>query len=90
MAQAIVNPEELRRFAQNLKRFNGDLQNSLTALHGQLTGLGSSWRDREHDKFVEEFEQTMQVVARFVDATNQHIPFLLRKADRIEDYLQQR
>jgi uncharacterized protein YukE len=90
MAQAIVNPDELRRFAQNLKRFNSDLTNSMGALHGQLSGLGSSWRDREHDKFVEEFEQTMQVIARFVDATNQHIPFLLRKAERIEDYLQQR
>ena len=27
---------------------------------------------------------------RFVDSTNEHIPFLLRKAERIEDYLQQR
>ena len=90
MSQAIVDPIELRRFAQNLKRFNGDLQNSMAALHGQLSGLGSSWRDREHDKFVEEFEQTMQVVARFLDVSNQHLPFLMRKADRIEEYLQQR
>ena len=90
MAQAIVNPDELRRFAQNLKRFNGDLQNSMAALHGQLSGLGSSWRDREHDKFVEEFEQTMQVIGRFIEATNEHVPFLLRKAQRVEDYLQQR
>ena len=90
MAQAIVDPGELRRFAQNLKRFNSDLQNSMTALHGQLGGLGASWRDREHDKFVEEFEQTMLVIGRFVDSTNQHIPFLMRKAERIEEYLQQR
>ncbi len=62
----------------------------MTVLHGQLIGLGQSWRDREHDKFVEEFEQTMQVVARFVDATNQHVPFLLRKAERVEEYMQQR
>jgi hypothetical protein len=27
---------------------------------------------------------------RFTEATNQHIPFLLRKAERIEEYLQQR
>jgi uncharacterized protein YukE len=90
MAQAIVDPGELRRFAQNLKRFNDELQQQLTVLHGQLVGLGQSWRDREHDKFVEEFEQTMMVVGRFVDSTNDHIPFLLRKAERIEDYLQQR
>jgi uncharacterized protein YukE len=90
MAQAIVNPEELRRFAARLKQFNNEMMTQLTTLHGQLSGLGQSWRDREHDKFVEEFEQTLQVVKRFVDATNQHIPFLLRKAERIEEYLQQR
>jgi uncharacterized protein YukE len=90
MAQAIVNPEEIRRFAARLKQTNNDIMNQMTVLHGQLSGLGQSWRDREHDKFVEEFEQTMQVVKRFVDSTNQHIPFLMRKADRADEYLQQR
>jgi uncharacterized protein YukE len=90
MAQAIVNPEELRRFAARLKQFNNEMMTQLTTLHGQLSGLSQTWRDREHDKFVEEFETTLQVVKRFVDATNQHIPFLLRKAERIEEYLQQR
>ena len=90
MAQAIVNPEEIRRFAARLKQFNNELLNQLTVLHGQLSGLGQSWRDREHDKFVEEFEQTMQVISRFIDATDEHIPFLMRKAERAEEYLQQR
>lgn len=90
MAKAVVDPAELRRFAQSLKQFNTDLQNRMSAMHGQLGQLGQTWRDQEHQKFVEEFEQTMRAVGRFVDATNQHIPFLLRKAERIEDYLQQR
>ena len=90
MAQAIVNPEELRRFAARLKQFNQDLLNQLSVMHGQLSGLGQSWRDREHDKFAEQFEETLQAVKRFADASNQHIPFLLRKAERIEEYLQQR
>ena len=90
MSQAIVNPEELRRFAARLKQFNNEMIAQLTALHGQLAGLSQTWRDREHDKFVEQFEQTLQVVKRFTESTNQHIPFLLRKAERIEEYLQQR
>ena len=32
----------------------------------------------------------MKVIARFVDAANQHVPYLLRKAEYIEQYLQQR
>jgi hypothetical protein len=90
MPQAIVDPGELRRFALQLKKVNDDMIGQMTMIHGQLLGLGSSWRDREHDKFVEEFEQTLSVIKHFVQSTNDHIPFLLRKAERIEDYLQQR
>jgi uncharacterized protein YukE len=90
MAQAIVDPADLRRFATSLKRFNSELMNQMAALHGQLVALGNTWRDQEHQKFVEEFEQTMKVLGRFVEASNQHIPFLLRKAERVEEYLQQK
>jgi uncharacterized protein YukE len=90
MAQAIVDPIELRRFAHHLKQFNAELRDRVAALHGQLVGLGDTWRDQEHEKFREEFELTMQALARFIVAANEHIPFLLRKAERIEEYLQQR
>jgi len=90
MGQAIVNPDDLRRFATQLRQFNNDLMSQMSSLHGQLSGLSSSWRDREHDKFVEEFETVLKVLARFVDTTNQHVPFLLRKAERVEEYLNQR
>jgi hypothetical protein len=90
MGQAIVDPGELRRFANNLKRFCNDLQHGMTVMHGQLLGLGDTWRDQEHLKFVEEFEQTMNSIDRFLAASEQHIPFLLRKAERVEDYLQQK
>ena len=90
MSQAIVDPAELRRFATALKRFNGDLQANLAAIHGQLVALGDTWRDQEHEKFRQAFEETVHVLERFLEASNIHIPFLLRKAERIEEYLQQR
>lgn len=90
MAQANVEPAELRRFAQALKHFNNDLQARMTVINGQMQNLGATWRDREHDKFVEEFRQTLQVVAKFLEASEQHIPFLMKKAEKIEDYLNQR
>jgi hypothetical protein len=88
--QAIVDPDELRRFAQSLKLFNTELRDRMAALHGQLMGLGDSWRDQEHERFTREFEETMHVIAGFLEASDQHIPFLLRKAERVEQYLQQR
>ncbi|TWT34085.1 hypothetical protein KOR34_39210 [Posidoniimonas corsicana] len=90
MAQAIVDPAELRRFANNLKKFNTELEERMTSLAAQLHSLSASWRDQEHKKFAEEFEDQMKAIARYVEITNEHAPFLMRKAERIEEYLQQR
>lgn len=90
MAQAVVDPDEVRRFASSLKRFNADLQSALSGLHGQLLALGDTWRDQESDRFRSEFEQTAHVIEHFLEVSNEHIPFLLRKAERIEEYLHQR
>ncbi len=90
MPQAVVDPEELRRFARNLKQFNDGLEEQMARLHAQFTALGATWRDQEQDKFAEEFEQALAVIRRFCQASSQQIPFLLRKAQRVEEYLDQR
>jgi uncharacterized protein YukE len=90
MAKAIVDPEELRRFAANLKHFNGEVQHQMAILQGQFAGLGDTWRDQEHERFAQQFAETVQVLARFIEASVQQIPYLIRKAERIEEYLQQR
>ena len=90
MSQAIVDPAELRRFANNLKTFSSELQNQMALLRSQLMNLGQTWRDQEQEKFSGEFEQTTAAINRFLEASQQHIPFLLRKAERIEEYLHQR
>jgi len=90
MPQAIVDPEELRRFAQSLKKFNTDVQERITSLTGQLAALERTWRDQEQKKFAEEFEQQIQVLGRFLEMIDHHIPYLMRKSEIIEEYLQQR
>jgi hypothetical protein len=32
----------------------------------------------------------MKMIKNFIEANNQHIPYLMRKAERIEEYMQQR
>ena len=90
MPQAIVDPQELRRFALMLKKFNNEMGEKMSALANQLNDLTNTWRDQEQTKFRIEFEQHMKMIARFIEANNQHIPYLLRKAERIEEYMQQR
>ena len=90
MPRAIVDPADVRRFAQGLKHFNTELAHQLAVIQGQFGALGDTWRDQEHEKFAREFSETVQVLNRFMEAANTHVPFLLRKAERIEEYLNQR
>ena len=88
MPQAIVDPEEVRQFAQALKKFTSQLRERLTVLNNQLTALGGSWRDQEHKKFVGHFEDHTKHLARFLETNDQHVRYLLKKADQIDQYLQ--
>jgi uncharacterized protein YukE len=90
MAQAIMDPEGVRRFAEELKRFNIDLQNRMASLQARFASLGDTWQDQEHNKFSDEFKETMKALKKFIEISNQHTPYLLRKAQRIEEYLNQR
>jgi uncharacterized protein YukE len=90
MPQAVANPEDIRQFARQLQRFNDQLGQNMSQLNNQFSRLGETWRDQEHKKFAEEFKQTMHVINRFRQSSEQQIPFLLRKAEHIDKYLHQR
>ncbi len=85
-----MDPEEVRRFAKELKRFNDDVQTRAASLQARFASLGSTWQDQEAEKFAEEFITTMKVLKKFVEVSEKHTPLLLRKAQRIDEYLAQR
>ena len=85
-----MDPEEVRRFATELKRFNDDVQAKASSLQARFAALGATWQDQDHEKFGEEFLATMKVLKKFVEISEKHTPYLLRKAQRIEQYLDQR
>ena len=88
--QAIGNPEEIRLFARQLKEFNAQLQGNMKRLNAQFGRLGNTWRDKEHQKFAREYQQTMRVLNQFQRTSDEQIPFLLRKAEALDRYLKQR
>ena len=90
MSQAIANPEDLERFASDLKTFNAQLKESMTRLNSQFQRLGETWRDQENQKFAQEFQQTVRVLNQFMRSSETQIPFLQRKAQRLREYLGQR
>lgn len=87
MPQAIVDPEELRQFALSLKRFQAELRERLGAIQHQLDALGATWRDQEHQKFVDQFYIQARSLATFAELMDQHVRYLVRKADQVDEYL---
>ena len=62
MPQAIMDPEQVRRFADELKRFNTELQDRMSSLQGRFAALADTWQDQEAKKFNEEFTQTLKAL----------------------------
>ena len=73
----------------------------LNALAGSARSMAASddpdyawvrqtWRDQEQKKFSEEFAQQLQSLSKFIELIDRHIPYLARKAEIIEEYLQHR
>ncbi len=87
MPQAIVDPEHLRQFASMLKVFTEEVSQRSASLAGQMNDLSQTWRDQQHHKFAIEFTEQLRQLSRLVDAAQQHVPYLMRKADQIDQYL---
>lgn len=90
MGQVIVDPQELRRFAARLRVFSAEVLAQMQGVQRQLAALSATWRDQEQQKFTEQFELQLGTFARFVEETEDYVPYLIRKAERVEDYQQQR
>ena len=87
MNQAVVDPEQLRQFAGHLHQFAEEMKQRSAGLASQMNQLEQTWRDEQQRKFAEEFTVQMRQMTRLIQSTEQHVPYLLRKAEQIDAYL---
>ena len=87
MSQAVVDPEQLRQFAAQLHRFAEEMKQRSSGLASQMNQLEQTWRDEQQRKFSEEFTAQLRQLSRLIQSTEQHVPYLLRKAEQIDAYL---
>lgn len=90
MAKAIVDPEELLRFAQYYKKFNEGMRTELTKMNGAVNNLAQTWRDQEFARFSQDFDQAIRQINAFLSQGDEHVKMLARKAQKADEYLQQR
>lgn len=90
MPKAIVDPDDLHRFAVELRRFSSGTQEQISSINRHFNKLGETWQDQEHAKFAGEFQHMIRVLTKFVASAEEQAPLLLRKAEAIRRYLEQR
>lgn len=89
MAQAIGDPEEIIKFANDLARYVENLRSETGALSGSFSGLGDTWQDEKRAAFEEEFNALVTQISQFETVCEeQHIPYLHALAARLQEYLQ--
>ena len=88
MPKAVVDPDDLQRFAVDLRRFSMTVHEQVAAINRHFAKLGETWQDQEHAKFAGEFQHMVGVFSKFVVAAEEQVPVLLRKAEAIRRYLE--
>ena len=86
----IVDPDDLHRFAVELRRFSSEVQERISKINRHFAKLAETWQDQEHEKFAGEFTHMLHVLTKFVSSSEEQVPVLLRKAESIRRYLEQR
>lgn len=87
MSRAVVDPDQLRQFARSLHRFTEELRQQAAGLQSQMNTLEQTWRDEQQRKFASEFEDSLRQLQRVIASSEEHVPYLMRKAEQIDAYL---
>ena len=87
MTQAVGDPDQIRQFAAQLAQFTEELRQRGSSLAAQMNQLEQTWRDEQQRKFSQEFQDQLRQLQRLIQATDQHVPYLLRKAEQLDLYL---
>ena len=85
--QAIVNPEELVAFANELERYIRTLEEETNRLGSAFQHLGETWRDSKRAAFEDKFNELRSSMSSFEENAKEQIPVLRAMAQHAADYL---
>lgn len=88
MAQAIVDPEELERFALSLNQFIDSLNAAVGNLNGAFASLGDTWQDQKRAQFEEDYNVMIQQLHQFNVNAEEQALYLIQRASHLRGYFQ--
>ena len=86
MSQVHANPDDLRSFASRLQACGEAIEEEAASTSAAFAALGDTWNDAKSVEFEEAFEELRDCIRRFTAACDEHVPYLHRLADRLEEY----
>jgi uncharacterized protein YukE len=87
MSQAIIDPDEVRRFAARLQEMAGYLQNRKTLVKSSFSELRDVWRDQKYSQFDRVFSEAVTRLDQFVRYSEMYAEYLKNKAQKADIYL---
>jgi uncharacterized protein YukE len=87
---SVKSVDELRAFSAYLKSLSANLTNEFTNAQREMYRVNEGWNDEENMKFMQEFEQTVQVINRISEHMNDYGTFIQKKCDILDLYMSTR
>lgn len=90
MSQAIVDPDEVRRFAAKLQEMAAYLQNRKNHVKSSFSDLHDVWRDQKYSQFDRIFSEAATRLDQFLRYSEMYADYLKKKAQKADQYLEGR
>lgn len=87
MSNVKATPEELRRFAQNLRVMSGILNENFTVLKRHGEHINETWGDSVNRQFMEVFGKQCKDIFLIAESMDEYSRFIDKKTELLEQYL---
>lgn len=79
--------DELREFSRYLRGLSGNMRGEFDHARREMHRVNEGWNDVQNTKFMEEFEQSVELINRIADHMEGYSVFINKKCDVLEQYI---
>lgn len=82
--------DELRAFAAYLKNLSDNMVGAFDHARHEMYRVNEGWNDTENERFMNEFEQSVALIARIAEHMESYGAFINKKCDILDQYINTR
>lgn len=82
----IRNIDDVRNFAAYLRNLGAGMSDEFENARARMITVNEGWDDVENARFMEEFEQSVNLIHRISEQMERYSEFIMRKVEIIDMY----